>query len=316
MMLGMHRLLPTGLIAAAALALPATASAADTLVAADPAARQVAALDGTIVWVTGAFGHQKLLQRTPGGAVAPVKGAPEARSYSIDLGHDADGKLLLTYKRCDTASSCKVLWNDLDGRRATFRNLAPRGCTLSTPVSQWRTNLAYGLFCTRNGKADNARSGLYVKAKGRAARHLPRPKDAVRFGARSIDAVDLRAGRVAALAAGVYEYAFSQSLAGRDMWSVLAAASEGDGSADARGVALGTGGTQWTLTDAEHLDDPKQTIIHRLVGTCLRAEVIQTPSAGDYAATGLAVDGGTLYLVVPGSGIVTHEFTPGATPSC
>jgi hypothetical protein len=257
------------------------------------------------------------MQRMPDGTAAQVKGTRAARSYpSIDLGHDSDGKLLLTYKRCDTSSSCKVLWNDLDGRRATFRGLAPSGCRLSTAPSQWRTNLAYGLFCTRNGKADNARSGLYVKAKGKPARHLPRPKDAVKFGARAINAVDLRGSRVAAIAADVYEYAFSQSLTGKRMWSLFAAASEGDGDAHARGLALGSGGTQWTLTDAEHLDDPKETIIFRVVRSCERLERITTPSTGDYAATDLAVDGDTLYLLVPGSGIVTHTFAPDPTPSC
>ena len=312
----MHRSLLTSLLAAAALATSASTSSADTLVAPDTAAKDVAALDGTIVWVTGAFGHQKLMQRTPDGTISAVKGAPEARSYAIDLGHDSDGKLLLTYTRCDTASSCKVLWNDLDGRRATFRNLTLPGCTLSTAPSQWRTNVAYGMFCTRNGKADNARTGLYVKAKGKAPRQLPRPKDAIRFGARSIEDVDLRASRVAAIAADIYEYAFSQSLSGRDMWTHFSAASEGDGGADTRNVVLGTGGTQWALTDAEHLDDPKQSIIFRLVGKCLRLERMETPSTADYAATSLAVDGSTLYLVVPGAGIVTHEFTPAPTPSC
>jgi hypothetical protein len=312
----MNRALLSSLLAAACLALPPNAAAADTLVAPDTAARQVAALDGTLVWVTGAFGHQRLMQRTPDGTISPVKGAPEARSYAIDLGHDSDGRLLLTYERCDTARSCKVLWNDLDGRRATYRNLTLPRCTLSTAPSQWRTNIAYGLFCTRNGRADDARSGLYVKPKGRAPRRLPRPRDAVRFGARGIDAVDLRATRVAAIAADIYEYAFSQSLTGRDMWTIFAAASEGDSSADARGVALGTAGTLWTLTDAEHLDDPKETIIFRRERRCLRTEVIRTPPTGDYAATGLAVDGARLYLVVPGAGIVMHDFTPGPMPSC
>ena len=82
------------------------------------------------------------------------------------------------------------------------------------------------------------------------------------------------------------------------------------------GLALAAGGAQWTLTDAEHLDDPKESIIFRLVGKCLRSENIQTPSSGDYAATGLAVDASTLYLIVPGAGIVTHQFKPGPTPSC
>ena len=313
----MHRFVLTCVLAAAALAAPATAAAADTLVAADSAAKQVTALDGMLVWVTGDFGHQRLMQRTPDGTVSAVEGAPESRSYpSIDLGHDSDGNLLLTYKRCDSTGSCKVLWNDLDGRRATFRNLTPRGCTLSTAPSQWRTYVAYGLFCTRKGKADNARSGLFVKARGKAPRQLPRPKDAIKFGARAIEDVDLRASRVAALAADVYEYAFSQSLTGREMWTLFAAASEGESSGDARGVALGSGGALWTLTNAEHLDDPKESIIFRLAGRCLRSENIQTPANGDYAATGLAVDGGALYLVVPGAGIVTHEFAPGPTPSC
>jgi hypothetical protein len=313
----MPRFLITCLLAAVALAVPSTACAADTLVVPDSAAKQVSALDGTLVWVTGELGHQKLMQRTPDGMVFAVKGAPESRSYpSIDLGHDSNGKLLLTYKRCDTARSCKVLWNDLDGRRATFRNLTLRGCTLSTAPSQWRTNVAYGLFCTRNARADNARSGLYVKAKGKAPRRLALPQAAIKAGARSIDDVDLRASRVAALAADISEYAFSQSLTGRDMWTLLAASSEGDSSADARGVTLGTGGAQWTLTDAEHHDDPKDSIILRLVGTCLRRENIQTPSSANYAATDLAVDGSALYLVAPGAGIVTHQFTPALTPSC
>ncbi|HEY0344472.1 MAG TPA: hypothetical protein VGC59_07485, partial [Solirubrobacteraceae bacterium] len=112
----MQRVLLTSLLATAALALPATASAADTVVVSDPSAQQLTALDGTIVWVSGAFGHQKLMRRTPDGVVAPVKGARQARSYrSIDLGHDSDGALRLTYLRCDSGSSCKALWNDLDG---------------------------------------------------------------------------------------------------------------------------------------------------------------------------------------------------------
>jgi hypothetical protein len=313
----MHRLLLSSLLAAVAVALPATASAADPLIASDPAAQQLTALDGTVVWVSGAFGHQKLVQRTPDGAVAPVEGAREARAYrSIDLGRDPDGDLVLTYLRCDTGSSCKALWNDLDGRRATFRGYEPKGCALTTAPAWWRQRLAYGLACVKRGKADSARSGLYVKTRGHSPRRLRLPKDAVRFGADEITAVDLRGTRVAAIAADIYEYSFSQTVGGRSMWSQLAAASEGDGDAHARGLALGTGAAQWTLTDAEHAGDPKETLIFRLVGDCLRNERIATPETGDFAATGLAVDGTTLYLLVPGTGIVTHEFAPAATPSC
>jgi hypothetical protein len=317
MMLSMHRVLLTSLLAAAALTLTATASAADTLVVPDPAAQHITALDGTIVWVSGAFGHQKLMQRTADGVVAPVRGTREARSYrSIDLGHDSDGALRLTYLRCDSGSACKALWNDLDGRRATFRGYEPKGCALTTAPAWWRQRLAYGLACVKGGKADNVRSGLYVKTRGQSPRRLRLPKDAVKFGADEITAVDLRGTRVAAIAADIYEYSFSQTVGGHSMWSQLVAASEGDSDAHARGLALGTGGAQWTLTDAEHAGDPKETLIFRLAGDCLRTERIATPESGAFAATGLAVDGARVYLLVPGAGIVTHELAPGPTPSC
>jgi len=314
----MHRSLLSSILAAGALALSAgTASAADTVVAPDAAAQRVTALDGTVVWVTGGFGHQKLMQRTPDGTISAVKGTREARSYpSIDLGHNSDGDLLLTYLRCDAPSSCVSLWNDLDGRRATFRGYEPRGCRLTTTVSQWRTHYAYGLACTRNGKADNARTGLYVKARGHSPRQLHRPKDAIRFGAREITAVDIRSTRVAAIASDIYEYAFSQTLTGTGMVSVFAAASEGDSDEHARSVALGTANTLWALTDAEHLDDPKESVVFRVAAGCERLERIDTPSTGDFAAGGLAVDGDALYLLVPGVGITQHAFVPAATPTC
>jgi hypothetical protein len=316
MMFAMHRLLVTVLLAAAALALPPAASAADVLVAPDPAAQQLTALDGTIVWVSGAFGHQKLMQRTPDGVVAPVKGTREARWYrSIDLGHDSDGALRLTYLRCDTTSSCKALWNDLDGRRATFRKLTLPKCAISTAPSWWRTRIAYGLDC-KGSAANRRRTGLYVKNGSRAPKRLPLPKDAAKFGVNKIESVDLRATRVAAVAADIYEYAFSESVNGTGMSSFLAAASEGDSEESARGLSLGSGGTLWALTDAEHSDDPKQAIVFRVVDDCLRLERMSTPSDGAFAATDLAVDGTTLYLLVPGTGIVTHEFAPAATPSC
>jgi hypothetical protein len=302
----MHRLLPTPLLAAVALALPA-ASAADVLVAPDPAAQRLTALDGTIVWVSGAFGHQTLMQRTRDGVVAPVEGTREARSYrSIDLGHDSDGALRLTYLRCDTGSACKALWNDLDGRRATFRKLTLPKCAISTAPAWWRTRIAYGLDCTGSA-ANRRRTGLYVKSGSRAPRRLPLPRDAVRFGVNRIESVDLRATRVAAVAADIYEYAFSESVNGTGMSSFLAAASEGDSDEHARGLALGSGATQC---------DPRETLIFRLDGDCLRRERIATPPDGDFAATDLAVDGTTLYLLVPGTGIVTHAFAPAATPSC
>jgi len=318
MMLAMHRILLTSLIAASALALPAGASAADILVVPDPAAQQLTALDGTIVWVSGAFGHQKLMQHTPDGAVAAVKGTRESRSYrSIDLGHDSDGKLRLTYLRCDAGTPCQALWNDLDGRRATFRKLALPNCAVSTAPSQWRTRIAYGLQCTGSA-ANRRRTGLYVKNGSRPPRRLPRPRDAVRFGVDQIESVDLRGTRVAAVAADIYEYSFSETVAGTGIRSFLAAASEGDSDENARGLAIQSAAAHWTLTDAEHAGDPAEAIIVRQAGDCLQRERLVSPpdAAERFEAIDLAVDGATLYLVKPGTGIVTHAFTPDPTLTC
>lgn len=310
----------TSLLAAACLAMPATAAAQDTLLAPDPAAQQITALDGTIVWVSGAFGSQRLMQRTPAGTVAAVNKAPVSRSYrSIDLGKDSDGGLRLTYLRCDTSAttSCKSLWDDLDGRRATFRNLTPAHCTISTAVSQWRTRLAYGLVCT--GSAANQKlTGLYTKNGPRAAVRLPRPRDAVKFGVRFIDSVDLRGERVAAVAADIYEYSFSQTVGGRDMRSFLAAASEGDSDENARGLAIQSAATHWTMTNATHAGDPNTTLIHRRTGACLQSErLVSAPGAAqEFEATDLAADGSALYLVRPGLGIVAHRLTADPADGC
>jgi hypothetical protein len=312
----MHRSLLTSLLAAALLALPATA-AADTVVAPDPAAEQVTALDGTVVWVSGEFGAQRLMQRTPDGTISVVKGTREARDYRhVDLGRDRDNRLLLTYLRCDAGGPCQALWNDLGGRRATFRNLALPGCRVDTAPAQWRTRIAYGLFCTGSA-ANRKNAGLYVKRGSGKPVRLPRPADAVRFKIRSITGVDLRATRVAAVAADIYEYSFSQTTAGRGMASAFVAASEGESDAHVRGIALGHANVHWTLTNSIHVGDPNEATIFRQQGECLQRERLLSPSGSeDFLATYLAVDETTMYLVVPGTGIVTHTFTPDPTLTC
>lgn len=313
----MHRSLLTSLLAIALLAFPATASAADALVAPDPAAEQVAALDGTIVWVTGEFGRQRLMQRSPDGTISVVKGTRQARDYRhVDLGRDRDNKLLLTYLRCDAGGPCQALWNDLDGRRATYRNLALPGCRVDTAPAQWRTRIAYGLFCT-GSTANRKRSGLYVKSGSRKPVRLPRPKDAVRFGITNIADVDLRSTRVAAVAADIYEYSFSQTTAGRNMASAFVAASEGESDAHVRGIALGRANVHWTLTNSIHVGDPNETTIFRQQGECLQRErLVSASGSEEFLATYLAVDETTMYLVVPGTGIVIHTFTPDPTLTC
>lgn len=311
-------LLLTFLLGAGCLALPSTASAQDTLMVPDPDAQQITALDGTIVWVSGRFGAQRLLQRTPDGTISAVEGAPLSRLYrSIDLGRDSDGKLLLTYLRCDAGAPCKSLWNDLDGRRATYRGLTLPGCTISTAVSQWRRRRAYGLSCAGSA-ASRKRTGLYVRNGSRPIVRLPRPRDAVRFGASFIESVDLRGERVAAVAADIYEYSFSQTVGGRDMRSFLAAASEGETDGSARGLAIQSASTHWTLTTSTHTGDPNEATIIRQDGGCLQLQRLLSPTGAteEFEAIDVAADGAALYLVRPGLGIVAHTFTPDRTPAC
>src|SRR5213592_4797755 len=125
------RRLLTAVLTVTALAPSAAAGAADTTIAADPAADQVTALDGTVVWATGKSGAQTLMKHTAAGD-APVTGAPKAKAYrTIDLGHNASGKLVLTYLRCRTFSHCTGFMNDLAGHRTVVKGLAPHGCALS-----------------------------------------------------------------------------------------------------------------------------------------------------------------------------------------
>lgn len=311
-----HLLAPATMLCLLAAAAP---SAADTVLAPDPAAQQLTALDGSIVWVSGAFGSQRVVRRTPGGVVATVPGAPVAKLYrSIDLGHDGEGGLVLTYLRCDKGRPCRAMRDDLAGHRTSYRHLARKRCTITAAPALWRSRIAYGQECrTRSGRHDPERSGLYVRSGSRAARHLRRPADARRFGVDGVESVDLRATRVAAVVADIFEYAYSQTVNGTRLWSFLAAASEGESEESARGLAIGAGAIQWSLTDASHSGDPDEAIIFRLRGDCLRRERLVTPAGEEgYRATDVAVDGTAMTLLVPGTGIVAHTFAPEPTPAC
>jgi len=294
--------------AVAALAAPA-AGAADTTIAPDAkASGTMTALDRTVVWVTGAYGSERLMQKTAAG-IAPVQGALTVKSYpSIDLGHDAHGALVLTYLRCRKGAPCVPVRDDLLGHRAGVHGLTPAHCALSTAPALWRTRVAYGLDC--HGSA----AGLWVKTGSAPAKRLSRPHDAVRFGSKEITAVDLRGTWVGAVAADVYEYAFSEHVTGADQEYFLAAASEGDSDEHVRGLGLGTGGSLWTLVDSEHVGDPNQATIFRLdPRNCIESEALTNPAGPNeedgYLATGLAVDGTSLFLTAPGTGIVEHAFT-------
>ena len=179
----------------------------------------------------------------------------------------------------------------------------------------WRGATAYGLLCRTGARTfDARRSGLYVKLDGRSARHLALPRDAARTGSTSITRVDVRGDRVAAVAADVWAYAFSQTTGGRDLRSSRVAVSEGDGDERVAAMALGTTAQLWTLTASSHAGDPNAARIGRLWNGCDTWQTLTNPAGPDeaegYPLTALAADGATLYAVVPGTGIVTHVYAP------
>ena len=298
---------------------PGVAAAANVLVVPGAQASKMTALDGTIVWVTGKFPDQLLVQRTPDGRVAPVLGAPRASYFSLDLGRDPRGRLVLTYARCVGTKRCRVISDDLAGRRATFKRLASSRCQLTTAPSRWRSRVAYGLSCVKRRKGrfvfDAKRSGLFVRSGRGRARQLPLPPAAVRFGSTRVSWVDLRGANLAAATTGVYSYAFTQTVTGAGLRADLVATSEGDSEASIRGLALGTGGAMWTLVNAAHGGDPNIAIIERILASgCGETETLVNPPGASesdgYLAEAMAVDGATLYLYVPRIGIVAHDFVP------
>jgi len=206
--------------------------------------------------------------------------------------------------------------DDLLGHRASFKGLQPAGCALSSAPALWRTATTFGLLCHKRGSRtfDAARSGLYVKVDGRPVRRLPIPAAATRAGATTITDVDLRGRRVAAVAADVYAFAFTETTSATAMRSARVATSEGDGDERVTGLALATTGTLWTLTNSSYAGGPNFARIYRLTNGCVTWQTLTNPpgpaEADGYPATALAADGATLFLLTPGTGIVTHEFAP------
>ncbi|CAA9476910.1 MAG: hypothetical protein AVDCRST_MAG30-528 [uncultured Solirubrobacteraceae bacterium] len=303
---------PLLLAALAALLLPAAAHA-QTVVAADPAAQQLTALAGSVVWSSAAEDGEVLMRRDERGRVARVPRTPPARVYrSLDLGLDAGGELVLTYLRCSTFTRCVPYADDLRGTRKRVRGLERDGCRLSTAPAMWRSTQAYGLVCRRGGRFDRRRSGLYAQTKRARPRRLPAPPRALGTGSLLVTSVDLRGSRAAAITADINEYAYSVRTSGRGLQAFLAATSEGDGNARAGGLALGSGDALWTLVTSEHAGDPNEAVIFRSTGGCLGIERLANASEQEtgFRAVDIAVDGGTVYLVAPGTGITTHAFAP------
>ena len=304
---------------AALAAAPAAAQAANTVVVPGVEANRLTALDGTLVWSTGKFPNYTLMQRTPDGTVAQVAGAPVGNYRSIDLGHNGNGDLVLTYLRCEGNKNCKAVSDDLQGKRTFYKKLVPRRCELTSAPSRWNSRVAYGLSCDKlRGEPnvhDRTRTGLFVRKGSAPAKRLNRPKDARKFGIDHVRYVDLRGTNVGAVVSDIYSYAFSQTVNGSNLRSTFIAGSEGESDEQVVGAATGMGGLFWTLVDSSHTGDPNEARIARLSRSgCSEFERLINPpgpnEADGFLAEGLTVDGTTLYLFVPGTGIVTHEFKP------
>lgn len=306
-----RNLLPLAIVLAA-LAAP-TAADAETIVA-DPEAQQVATLGGTIVWVSGEAPGQKLMQRAPDGTISAVN-APEAAHYrNLDLGRDSDGKILATYARCTTPADCVHLWDDLDGRRASFRHLPFRDCALSTTPARWRDRVVFGLGCTKRGNGrrvvDAARSGLYYR-KGTGKRiRLTAPKR-VRSANYVVDAVDIRGTNVAALYADIDAYAVLRGVRrGSPATAMRTGSSEGD--TDQRTIALSMAATTtvFALTQSFYGGDPAQSILHRQTANCDDHQVLTGTSESQPPLLDITAEGTSEYVVRPGAGIETYEYKP------
>jgi hypothetical protein len=308
----MNRNLLPILVAVGALCAPAAANA-ETLVA-DPAATQAATLGGTIVWITGAAPQQKLMMRAPDGTVSALN-SPVSGYRDVDLGRDSDGKLIATYARCTTPSKCIYLWDDLDGRRASFSHLPFKDCELSTTPARWRTRVVFGLGCFKRVKgkkvADNARSGLYYRQGTGKRIRLTAPKAVRAAGADSVTSVDIRGTNVAAVYADIAAYAVLRGVAaGSPAVAIRVGSSEGDTDQRARNVVLASTTTLFALTDSSYGGEPAQSIVNRQTAQCHDYQVLTGPSEDESPLLDLTAEGQTEYAVTPGVGITTFDYKP------
>ncbi len=308
-----RRTLIGALTLAAVAATPATAATNEPFVAPNSGGQSLTALDGTLVWVTGVYPEQSLVQRTPDGVVAPVAGARTAIYRSIDLGHDDAGRLVLTYLRCSDEQRCAPYSDDLAGHRVSYRRLVPKRCKITSVPARWGSRVAYGLRCDKlHGdphRYDGSRSGLFARKGAGAARRLRLPKDADQF----VPYVDLRGTTVGAVAT-TYANAFTQTVNGTHLRSARVADAAATSNGSITGMALGNSGRLWTVYNDIGLGSgPGLALISRLGNTsCVDSQRVPTLNSfgNRVSATAMAVDGDTLYLATLDGGIVTQRFAP------
>lgn len=316
------RTLIAGLTFAALAMAPAVASASDTARQPDVGEQFLTALDGTVVQIAGTAPNYTLMQRNPNGTIAPVAGAPQALYRSVDLGHDAAGRLVLTYIRCSDNTNCKAYTDDLRGHRVSYKHLTPKRCTLTTAPARWDSRVAYGQTCTklrgRPGVWDAKRSGLYTRSGAGAAKRLR----VVGGSGYVVDRVDLRGSTIAAVAPGNQSYAFSQTVDARHLRSTLITDNQGEtDNYSILGMALGAAADVWTLVvDSEDEGRDVTEYITRLGASSCQNEGLPVPvDPNTYEAAvpaaAIAIDGNTLYLAT-NTGVTVHPFMPtGSCPS-
>ena len=263
-------------------AVPAGTSIAESpVLVAGAVAPRMTALDGVVVWITGSGVSSKLMQRTAGGIVRRVAGAPAGSYRSIDLGNDAIGRLVLTYLRC-AATRCKAWSDDLHGHRSQFMHLAPRRCELTAAPAVWRDRVAYGLSCSKlHGKAgvpDVGRSGLFVRKGNGAAKHAGLTARTQKDERRADTGlwVDLRGTHVAGSTAGAgFLGAYTQRLDGKNLRFAGYPRTQGVGHLSLQGLSLGDRGLLWTLYN-HYQDGDRETIVNRVGLSC------EDPGSDDY----------------------------------
>lgn len=177
-----------GLIALLILAaLPARAMAADRLVLDDPAAEQVVAARGLLVFVGQDTSNRDVLRRQRGPTVKRLRSRTAANIKDLDLGSDKRGRTVLVFSRCGDllrASTCKLFQYDFRRRRTLrLHGVSRRGCEEAGPSISRGT-----LVFVRRGSRRRCRPGIYAKRPGRRGR---------RIALRRAGSTDFQAGRIA-----------------------------------------------------------------------------------------------------------------------
>jgi hypothetical protein len=266
----------------------------------DANARDVDASDGVVVWVRDS-GRRTVLIRRVAGRVSHIPGVRSAGSFpELDLGRDARGRVLATYRRCDSSNRCRGPFV-VDVRRGGERRPAlhvPRFCRRPREASLWGARIAYLLSCPRKARSRGyfflaGRHSADGLAPGAPYTLAPAPRD---LGP-SIFLSAISPGEL-----GMF------TLRGSPSCRTRVARLEAEGSVFQDVALIGTrawwlhqtpsgasGAT--TMLEAATLNNSDCSVARR------RAWDL-TAIVGDRTARSFAVDGGSLFLLVDGKGAI------------